>query len=117
MKFLKYCSEGDEELTEERFDHYTGPAQDICKFIEHIGKELVLGSSAQLGYLQPITDLIDFRKSGGLSATVLGKLAVSEVYINRGRRALARRKLTERSENLSVEVFAATNHWATIDEV
>ena len=36
-------------------------------------------------------NLIDFRKSSGLSATVLGNLAVSEVYINRGKRALARR--------------------------
>eukprot|EP00112_Aurelia_sp_Birch-Aquarium-sp1_P021084 Seg5583.2 transcript_id=Seg5583.2/GoldUCD/mRNA.D3Y31 product="hypothetical protein" protein_id=Seg5583.2/GoldUCD/D3Y31 len=109
MKFLKHCSEdGEEELTEEHIDYCIGSAQDICKFIEHIGKEWVLGSSVQFGYLQAITDLIDFRKSNGLSATVLGNLAVSEVYINRGKRALARRKLTEWSKNLSVEiVFAA----------
>ena len=118
MKFLKYCSEDDEEeLTEEHIDYCIGSAQDICKFIEHIGKELGLGSSAQLGYLQAITDLIDFRKSSGLSATVLWNLAVSEVYINRGKRALARRKLTEWSKNLSVEVLAATNQWATMDEM
>ena len=118
MKFLKYCSEDDEEeLTEEHIDYCIGSAQDICKFIEHIGKEWGLGSSAQLGYLQAITDLIDFRKSSGLSATVLGNLAVSEVYINRGKRALARRKLTEWSKNLSVEVLAATNQWATMDEM
>ena len=61
MKFLKYCSEDDEEeLTEEHIDYCIGSAQDICKFIEHIGKELGLTSSAQLGYLQAITDLIDF---------------------------------------------------------
>ena len=62
-------------------------------------------------------NLVDFRKSSGLSATVLGNLAVSEVYINRGKRALARRKLTEWSKNLSVEVLAATNQWATMDEM
>ena len=42
---------------------------------------------------------------------------MSEVYINRGKRALARRKLTEWSKNLSVEVLAATNQWATMDEM
>ena len=118
MKFLKHCSEDDEdELSEEHIDYCIGSAQHICKFIEHIGKEWGLGSSAQFGYLQAITDLIDFRKSSGLSATVLGNLAVSEVYINRGKRALARRKLTEWSKNLSVEVLAATNQWATMDEM
>ena len=118
MKFLKHCSEDDEEeLSEEHIDYCIGSAQHICKFIEHIGKEWGLGSSAQFGYLQAITDLIDFRKSSGLSATVLGNLAVSEVHINRGKRALERRKLTEWSKNLSVEVLASTNQWATMDEM
>ena len=118
MKFLKHCSEDDEEeLTEEHIDYCIGSAQHICNFIEHIGKEWGLGSSAQFGYLQAITDLIDFRKSSGLSAAVLGNLAVSEVYINRGKRALARRKISEWSKNLSVEVLAATNQWATMDEM
>ena len=76
-----------------------------------------LGNSAQLGYLQAITDLIDFRKSSGLSATVLGNFAVSEVYINRGKRALAKRKITEWSKNLSIEVLAASNQWAMMDEM
>ena len=98
-------------------DYCIGSAQHICNFIEHIGKEWGLGSSAQFGYLQAITDLIDFRKSSGLSAAVLGNLAVSEVYINRGKRALARRKISEWSKNLSVEVLAATNQWATMDEM
>ena len=90
MKFLKHCNEDDEEkLTEEHIDYCIGSAQDICKFMEDIGKEWGLGSSVQLGYLQAITDLIDFRKSSGWSATVLGNLAVSEVCINGGKRALA----------------------------
>ena len=118
MKFLKHFSEDDEEeLTGEHIDYCIGSAQHICNFIEHIGKEWGLGCSPQFGYLQAITDMIDFRKSSGLSATVLGNLAVSEVYINRGKRALARRKLTEWSKNLSVEVLAATNQWATMDEM
>ncbi len=118
MKFLKFCNEDDEEeLTEEHIDYCIGSAGLICNFIEHIGKEWGLGSSAQFGYLQAITDLIDFRKSSGLSTVVLGNLAISEVYINRGKRALARRKISEWSKNLSVEVLAANNQWATMDEM
>ena len=90
MKFLKFCSEDDEEeLTPEHIDYCIGSASLICNFIEHIGKEWGLGSSAQFAYLQAITDVIDFRKSCGLSNAVLGNLAISEVYINRGKRALA----------------------------
>ncbi|MCP4481590.1 MAG: hypothetical protein GY817_02025 [bacterium] len=118
MKFFKYCSEDDEEeLTTEHIDYCIGSAGLICNFIEHIGKEWGLGSSAQFGYLQAITDVIDFRKSCGLSTAVLGNLAISEVYINRGKRALARRKITEWAKNLSVEVLAANNQWATMDEM
>ena len=118
MKFLKFCSEEDgDELTEEHVDYCIGSAGLICNFIDHIGKDWGLGSSAQFGYLQAITDLIDFRKSSGLSATVLGNLAISEVYINRGKRALAKRKITEWSKNLTVEVLAAANQWATMEEM
>ena len=68
MKFLKFCSEDDDDqLTEEHVDYCIGSAGLVCNFIEHIGKEWGLGSSAQFGYLQAITDLIDFRKSAGLS--------------------------------------------------
>ena len=60
MKFLKHCSEDDEEeLSEEHIDYCIGSAQHICKFVEHIGKEWGLGSSAQFGYLQAITDLTE----------------------------------------------------------
>ncbi|XP_065066523.1 uncharacterized protein LOC135692359 [Rhopilema esculentum] len=118
MKFLKFCSEDDEDnLTEQHVDYSIGSAGLICSFIEHIGKEWGLGSSAQFGYLQAITDLIDFRKSSGLSATVLGNLAVSEVYINRGKKALAKRKISEWSKNLSIEVLSGCNQWATMEEM
>eukprot|EP00795_Rhopilema_esculentum_P009819 gene9819-18392_t len=118
MKFLKFCSEDDEDnLTEQLVDYSIGSAGLICSFIEHIGKEWGLGSSAQFGYLQAITDLIDFRKSSGLSTTVLGNLAVSEVYINRGKKALAKRKIREWSKNLSIEVLSGCNQWATMEEM
>ena len=61
--------------------------------------------------------MIDFRKSAGLSNTVLGNIATSEVYINRGKRAFARRKITEWTKNLSIEVLQATNQWATMEEM
>ena len=39
------------------------------------------------------------------------------MYINRGKRALARRKITEWTKNLSIEVLQATNQWATMEEM
>ena len=71
------------------WDHIT------TKFIEHMGNNWGLSSSAQISYLQSIRDMMDFRKSQGVTNNVPRNFAVTEVYVSRGKRNLSERKTAD----------------------
>ena len=59
-KFLKYCSEDDEdEVSRDFVDYCNGSPCLVSKFIEHSREEWSLTRSAQINYLQAIADMID----------------------------------------------------------
>ena len=58
-----------------------------------------------MGYIDAISELIDFRKVNGASDGVLRKLSVTELYIKRAR------------NNLDVESLEARGHWASMEEL
>ena len=64
--------------------------------------EVLLNSvtSMQLSYLHAICDLIDFRKAHGATSNVLNNFAVSEVFLMRGKKYLAKQKRLEWSTDL-----------------
>ena len=72
MKFLKFCSDEDEdELTSSFIDYCLGCLQLITDSAEVLKNEWKIGSSVQLSYLHAISDLIDFRKAHEASADTL----------------------------------------------
>ena len=86
MKFLKYgCEDDDDELSEDFVDYCLGLPNLITKFIEHIGNNWGLNSSAQISYLQSIHDMMHFRRSQVVTDNVLRNFAVTEVYVFRGK--------------------------------
>ena len=96
MKFLKFCSgEDEDELTSSFIDYCLGCPQLITDFAEVLKNEWKIGSSAQVSYLCAVSDLIDFRKAHGASADALRKFGISEVYLTRGKKFLARQKKIE----------------------
>ena len=91
MKFLKFCSGKDEDdLTSSFIDYGLGFLQLITDFAEVLKNEWKIGSSAQLSYLHAISDLIDFRKAHEASADALRNFGISEVYLTRRKKFLAR---------------------------
>ena len=96
MKFLKFCTEDDsEELKNDFVDYCVSSPCLISKFIEHIGHEWEIGNSAQVNYLQSISELMDFRKARGVSWETLRTFSSAEVYIKRGKRTLTKRKILD----------------------
>ena len=89
MKFLKYCCEDDDddELSEDFVDYCLESPNLITKFIEHIGNNWGLSSSAQISYLESIHGMMDFRKSQGVTDKVLCNFAVTEVYVFCGKKS------------------------------
>ena len=70
-----------------------------------------------LAYMRAITDLVDFRKASGVTDDVLRSLAVTEVYIRRGKTNLGKQMKLDNARNLTMEALIARKSWATIEEL
>ena len=80
--------------------------------------EWKLGHAGRLGYLDAISDLIDFRKIHATSSeTVLRNLACTEVYLKRARKTVAKLMQLQWTNDLDIETLEAKRHWATLDEL
>ena len=62
----------------------------LFKFIDGLQEECKLGHGGRLGYVDAISELIDFRKVNGASDGVLRKLSAIEFYIKRARKTMAK---------------------------
>ena len=118
MKFLKFCAcEEEDELSENLIDFCLGSPKLITDFVETLRNDWALGSSAQLSYLHAICDLIDFRKAHGATSNVLNNFAVSDVFLMRGKKYLAKQKRLEWSRDLDLDSLISSNSWATLEEL
>ena len=60
---------------------------------------------------------MDFRKTQNVSNEILRSFSVTEVYLRRGKRNLARKRKADWSRNYDPETLMTKNNWATIDEM
>ena len=90
LKFLKFCCEEEEELNFEVMDFSLCSPSLLFKFIDYLQEECKLGHGGRLGYIDDISELIDFRKVNGASDGVLRKLSATELYIKRARKTVAK---------------------------
>ena len=117
-KFLKFCAEeDDDELSYTFIDFCLGSPKLITSFAKSLKSEWSLGRSAQLGYLHAIDDLIDFRKANGTTPDILQHFAISEIYLTRGKKYLAKQKKLEWNRDLDLDSLIAVNSWATLEEM
>ena len=118
MKILKFCvCEEEDELSENFIDFCLGSPKLITDFEETLKNDWALGSSAQLSYLYAICDLIDFRKAHGTISNALNNFAVSEVFLMRGKKYLAKQERLEWSRDLDLDSLISSNSWATLEEL
>jgi len=76
------CEE-EKELNFEVMDFALCSPSLLFKFIGFLQEECKLEHSGRLGYVDAISELIDFRKVNGASDTVLRKLSVIELHLKR----------------------------------
>ena len=119
MKFLKASmGEQQEEKVSERYaDCCLGSPSVIMSFLQDITERWEISSSGAFNYMKAIGDLMDYRKSCGVSDEVLRSFAVTEVYVRRGKENLSKRKRLEYARNLKLETLVAKNSWASIEEM
>ena len=90
FKLLKFSCEDEEELTFEVIDYSLCSPNLLFKFIDFLQDECKLGHGGRLGYIDAISDLMDFRKINGASDTVLQNLSATELYLKRARKTVAK---------------------------
>ena len=120
MKFLMYAlgePSTDATLTNEFVDCCLGTPSVIITFLQSMEEKWELSFSASLNYMRAVNDLMDFRKSAGVTDNVLRSFTVTEVYLRRGIGNIARKKKINYSRNLDLEQLIARNSWATIEEM
>ena len=89
----------------------------LFKFIDYLQEECKLGHGGRLGYIDAISELIDFRKVNGASDGVLRKLSATELYIKRARKTVAKMMRLQWTQDLDVETLEARGHWASMEEL
>ena len=86
MKFLMASigeSVGETLVTEEYLDCCLGSPSLVINFMQKVTGDWGLSSSAAVNYLKSMTDLLDFRKTSGVTDAVLRSFVVTEVYLRR----------------------------------
>ena len=64
----------------------------LFKFIDYmyLQDECKLGHGGRLGYIDAISEMIDFRKLHGASEAVFQKFSSTQLYLKRARKAVAK---------------------------
>ena len=118
FKFLKFCCEDEEEVTDEIMDFSISSPIMLFKFVDALQDEYNIGHSGRVGYLDAISELIDFRKiSGTLQESVLRNVAVTEVHLKKARKTVAKMMKLQWNHDLDIDTLESKGHWATMDEL
>ena len=121
LKFLRFCypdAERDWDIQNEAIDSVLMCPEQLTEFITAAKNDWVLGYSGLVGFVNAISDAIDFRKaSGAVSVFNRDVLGIVEILLSRTRRSLAKKMRVEWHALLDVEFLNAKGCWATLDEL
>ena len=109
FKFLRFCCEDEEELTFDVVDFSLCSPDLLFKF--------KLGHGGRLGYIDAISEMIDFRKLHDASEAVFQKFSVTELYLKTTRKTVSKMMRLQWTQDLDIETLEARSHWATMEEL
>ena len=117
FKFLRFCCEDEEELTFDVVDFSLCSPNLLFKFIDYLQNECKLGHGGRLGYIDAISEMIDFRQLHGASEAVFQTFSATELYLKRARKTVAKMMRLQWTQDLDIETLEARGHWATMEEL
>ena len=117
FKFFKFCCEDEEELSYEVVDFGLSSPTLLFRFVDVIEEEWKLQHAGRLGYLDSISEFIDFRKVRNPTEHVLRNLAITEVHLKKARRSISKMMRLQWVRDLDIETLEAKGHWATMAEL
>ena len=119
LKFLKAINEDveSEEINGTTVDYCLGSVEWIQIFVSLMENEWKLSHSGQLGYLNAIYDLMDYRKSTGVSSDILTNFSISDIYLKRAKKCISKRMKVQWNKELDIETLESKGRWATLKEL
>ena len=117
LKFLRFCCEDEEELTFDVVDFSLCSPNLLFKLIDYLQDECKLGHGGRLGYIDAISEMIDFRKLHDASEAVLRKFSATELYLKRARKTVAKMMRLQWTQDFDIETLEARGHWVTMEEL
>jgi len=107
FKFLRFCCEDEEKLTFDVVDFSLCSPNLLFKFIDYLQEECKLGHGGRLGYIDAISEMIDFRKLHGAPEAVLRKFSATELYLKGARKTVAKMMRLQWTQDLDIETLKA----------
>ena len=93
----------------------------FSKFVVQVYRPLTRRMQARpwwaLGYIDAISEMIDFRKLHGASGAVFQKFSATELYLKRARKTVAKMMRLQWTQDLDIETLEGRGHWATMEEL
>ena len=75
--------------------------------IDYLQDQCKLGHGGRLGYIDAISEMIDFRKLHGASEAVFQKFSATELYLKRARKTVAKMMRLQWTQDLDIETLEA----------
>ena len=93
LKYIRFCTEDflDEEVTESNIDYCLGSTSHIYRFFDYLEKDFDVSASGQIGYINALLDLMDFRKFKGLNFDTMQNFSIVEIYLKRIRKCMGKK--------------------------
>ena len=117
LKFLKFCCREAPEnyqVTTETLDYCLGSVKHVSNFSDYLNDNWKVGYSGIIGYMNAIAHCLDFRRIFGASVHTLQAFSLTEVYITRLKRSMAKKMRLQWKTTLSVEYLDSVNCWASL---
>lgn len=123
LKFIKFCclqtseDESSALSSVNVIDYFLGTTELLTSFIDELRSTWQMGQSGQLAYVTSISELLDFRKYNSPPACVLQNFCVTDIYIKRARKCLAKEMRAHWTTDLDIETLESRRSWATLGEL
>ena len=78
----------------------------LFKFIDYLQDACKLGHGGRLGYIDAISEMIDFRKRHGASEAVFRKFSATGLYLKRARKTVAKMMRLQWTQDFDIETFS-----------
>ena len=120
LKYLRFCCSdvsAEENVPFNVVDYCLGSVDYLSRFVDMLTKEWKVGFAGSIGYMNSISHALDYRRSSGLSGVAIQIFIMSEVYLQRVKRSLAKKMRTEWKHVLSIDYLDSMNCWASLSDL